>query len=219
MLRKALAVASAAGLLAMLLVLAGATSAVGEPGGGACQLSGTATFSPNGPGTTQTFGYTVAGQLSGCQSNVEGAPTSGSIGVGQEYIVSTPDGPATYVAPAATGSGAVPVNSCLGGNTEGTGVVTWPDGTNTIVDYTTSSVTSAVSLQGTVVESVTLTLVSGPVGSPATHTLTTNNPSFPVGDGAQGAIRFSSSDPAACTTSEGISSVTLDGVVGIGHTE
>lgn len=218
MLRKALAVASTAALLAMLSVLAVASSAAGEPAGGACQLSGTATFTPNGPGTTPTFGYSVDGQLSGCQSNVAGAPTSGAIEVGQQVIVSTPDGPATYAEPLASGSGTVPVNSCLGGNTQGTGVVTWPDGSNTIVDYTTSSVASAVSLQGTVVPSVTLTLVSGPVGSPPTHTLTTNNPSFPVGDGAQGAVRFSSSDPAACTTAAGLSSVTLDGVVGLGHT-
>jgi len=206
-------------MLAALSVLLVGSPAAGAPGGGACQLTGTATFTPNGPGTTQTFGYGVNGQLSGCQSNVAGAPTSGGLAVGQQVTLPTPDGPATYAEPLATGAGALPVNSCPAGATQGTGVVTWPDGSLTIVDYTTSSVGPAVSLQGTVVPSVTVTLVSGPVGSPPTQTLTTNNPSFPVGDGAQGLVAFTTDDPSPCTTAAGLSSVSLEGVVGIGHTD
>ncbi len=101
---------------------------------------------------------------------------------------------------------------------QGTGVASWPDGTRTVVDYTTSSVGPAVNVQGTVAPSVTVTLVSGPVGSPPTQTLTTNNPSFPVGDGVQGAIAFTTNDPSPCTTAAGLSSVSLEGTIGIGST-
>jgi hypothetical protein len=219
MLRRAFAAVSAAGLLTMgATTLVASVPAAAAPGGGACQLNGTANFTPNGPGATQTFGYSATGQLHDCQSNVTGAPTSGSLAVGQQVTLPTPNGPATYAEPLATGSGAVPVNSCPGGNTQGTGIADWPDGTRTVVDYTTSSVGPAVNLQGTVVASVTVTLVSGPVGSPPTQTLTTNNPSFPVGNGVQGAVAFTTNDPSPCTTAAGLSSVTLEGTIGIGST-
>jgi hypothetical protein len=218
MLRKAFAAASAAGLLAMGATLVESTPAAAAPGGGACQLDGTAAFTPNGPGTTQTFGYSVNGQLSGCQSNVAGAPASGTLAVGQQVTIQTPSGPAIYAEPLATGSGAVPVNSCPGGATQGTGIATWPDGTKTVVGYTTNSVGPAVNLQGTVVASVTVTLVSGPVGSPPTQTIATNNPSFPVGDGVQGAVAFTTNDPTPCTTASGLSNVSIQGTIGIGST-
>ena len=140
----------------------------------------------------------------------------------ETVTIQTPTGPqlvqATYAEPLASGSGTVPVNSCPAGTTAGTGVVTWPDNTMTIVSYTTSSAGPAVNLQGTVVSSVTLTLASGPAGSPSTYTLTTTNPSFPVGDGAQGAVAFTTNDPTPCTTASGLSNVTLQGTVGIGST-
>jgi len=214
---SAFAVAAACGFAVSMPVNA-------APGGGACQLNGTASFTPNGPGTSSTFNYSVNGQLSSCQSNVSGAPTSGAFGVGQQYVesvtIQTPTGPqvvqATYAAPLASGAGAVPVNSCPGGQTSGTAVATWPDNSTTIVSYTTASAGPAVNLQGTVVASVTLNLVSGPAGSPSTYVLSGTNPSFPVNDGVQGAVAFSTSDPTPCTTSGGLASVTLQGTVGIG---
>jgi hypothetical protein len=218
MLRKTLAAVSAAGLLALGATVVASAPAPAATGGGACQLNGTATFTPNGPGTSQTFGYSVNGQLSGCQSNLAGAPASGTLAVGQQVTLPTANGPATYAEPLATGSGAVPVNSCPGGTTQGTGVATWPDGTNTVVDYTTSSAGPAVNLQGTVVASVTVTLVSGPTGSPTTQTIVTNNPSFPVGNGVQGAVAFTTNDPTPCTTAAGLSTVSIQGTIGIGST-
>lgn len=216
MLRKALAAVSAAGLLALGATLVASAPAPAATGGGACQLNGTANFSPNGPGTTSTFSYSVNGQLSGCQSNVAGAPTSGALAVGQQVILPTANGPATYQEPLATGSGTLPINSCPGGTTQGTGVATWPDGTTTVVGYTTTSAGPAVNLQGTVVSGVTVTLVSGPTGSPSTQTISTNNPSFPVGNSVQGAVAFTTNDPTPCTTATGLSSVNLQGTIGIG---
>lgn len=202
------------------------TGAGADPGGGGCQLAGSAAFTPNGPGATDTFSYGVNAQLTGCQSNVSGAPTGGTLAVGQHVVetvtIQTPTGPqqvqATYAEPLATGAGAVPGNSCAAGSTAGTGVVTWADNSTTVVSYTTSSVGPAVPLQGTVVPSVTLTLVSGPAGSPATFTISSTNPLYPAGDGAVGLVTFTTSDPTPCTTAAGLSSVDLQGFVGIGAT-
>ena len=101
--------------------------------GGGCQLDGTAAFK-NGPATDQAkkFTYTFSGTLSGCQSNIAGAPTSGKI--------------ATTVPAKGTGS-------CGSNSTAGIAVVTWADKTTTVVSYSTQSVTAGVLLQGTVLPS------------------------------------------------------------------
>ena len=101
--------------------------------GGGCQLDGTATFK-NGPGTDQAkkFTYMFAGTLTGCQSNIAGAPTAGKI--------------ATLVP--ATGTG-----GCASNTSNGVAVVTWADKTISVVSYSTSSATAGVLLQGTVVPS------------------------------------------------------------------
>src|SRR4051794_12304373 len=101
--------------------------------GGGCQLDGTAAFK-NGPGTDQAqkFTYMFSGTLSGCQSNVSGAPTAGKI--------------ATLVPSTGTGS-------CASNTGGGVAVVSWADKTTTVVSYTTQSVTAGVALQGTVIPS------------------------------------------------------------------
>jgi hypothetical protein len=101
--------------------------------GGGCQLDGTATFK-NGPGTDQAqkFTYIFSGTLSGCQSNIPGAPTAGRI--------------ATLTPSSGTGS-------CANNSGGGVAVVTWSDKTTTVVSYTTQSATAGVALQGTVIPS------------------------------------------------------------------
>lgn len=213
------------------LMIGGAGVGHAEPGGIACQLAGTATFSPNGPGNLGTFGYTLSAALSECQTSREGAPAGGAIGVGQTITESVPitladgtvvTGTASYQAPAATGSGTLPVNSCVGGSTAGTGIVAWPDGSNSVIDYTTQSLAAGVGLQGTVVDSVALALVPGsaqPAGTaPGSVTVTSNNAVFPVGEGAQGLLEFSSDDPTACTTDAGLATADIQGLVGVGST-
>jgi len=100
--------------------------------------------------------------------------------------------------------------------------VSWPDGTTTVLDYTTSSAVAAVGLSGSVVDSVTTTLVPGsssPAGSaPSTYTVSTTNQLFPVGNSAQGLVAFTTDAPDACTTDAGLSGVDVTGVVGIGST-
>ena len=212
------------------------TSATAATGGGGCQLDGSATFTPNGPGTADTFGYSFGGALSGCQSSVAGAPASGSIGAGQvvtesvPLTVTNPDGTTTtsqgtanYQEPMATGTSNVPGASCASGTTSGTAVTSWSDGSVDVISYTTQSVGAGVQLQGTVVPSVTLQLVPGSqsiAGSsaPSTYTISTTSATFPVGNGAQGALTFQVADPTQCTTAAGVSTAAISGIVGVGST-
>ena len=223
------ALGTAVGLPQLVLTsLAGQAGAA--PGGSLCQLAGTATFSPNGPGTSTSFAYSLTGTLSGCQSNITGAPASGSIAVGQvvteAVTITTSTGPvagtAQYQEPLATGTGTVPVNSCPSGATSGTAVTTWPDGTDTVAGYTTTSAGAGVNLQGTVVAGVALQLVAGsesPAGTaPATFTISSDNAAYPAGAGVQGVLAFTTSNPQACTTASGLTDASVQGQVGLGHT-
>ena len=223
-------------LAALAAVTSFGSSAGAATGGGGCQLDGTANFAPNGPGTADTFGYSFSGALSGCQSSVAGAPTSGTIGAGQAVTESVPltvtnadgtttttTGTATYQEPASTGTSNVPGASCGSGNTSGTAITNWSDGTTDVISYTTQSAAAGVQLQGTVVPSVTLQLVPGSqsiAGSsaPSTYTLSTTSTVFPVGDGAQGLLTFQVADPTQCTTASGVSNAAISGIVGVGST-
>jgi hypothetical protein len=190
-------------------------------GGGECQLSGTATFDP--PGLTATggsFSYAFSGTLSGCNSNVSGAPTQGTIAAGNAYTttVSGTDpttGPwsVTYALPQSTGTG-----GCAQSSTQGTSVTTWPDGSTTVATYTTTGALAGVALQGSVVPSATLTEVSStgtvPPGTPTTSTVSSTNASFPAGDGVAGSLVFSVADPTQCQT--GVRSAGINGAVGLG---
>src|SRR3954447_11408185 len=220
----------------VLAVGVGFVPATAAPGGGGCQLAGSAAFTPNGPGTADTFGYGFSGALSGCGSTVAGAPTSGTIGAGQvvtesvPLTVTNPDGTTTtsqgtarYQEPLATGTSNVPRASCGSGQTSGTAVTTWNDGTVDVINYTTQSAGAAVQLQGTVVPSVTLQLVPGSqsisgAAAPSTYTVSTTSTAIPVGNGAQGALTFQVADPTQCTTATGVSDAAISGFVGIGST-
>jgi hypothetical protein len=221
------AVASAILLVTMLTgVPAGA-----DPGGAGCTLAGAADFTPNGPGVQTSFGYSLTGTLTNCQSSRAGAPTDGTIDVGQVMTAAVPvtlpdgtvvQGTASYQTPLATGTGTAPANSCAGSSTAGDALITWADGSTSVVDYTTSSAGPAVSLEGTVVDSLTATLVPGSVSpsgaAPATHTISSTSTAVPVGDGAQGVVAFTTDAPDGCTTDAGLAGVAVEGVVGVGST-
>lgn len=229
--RKPVLSGIAAAVFALASIVVAGPGAVAEPGGGECQLDGTAAFSPNGPGNLATFGYSLTAALSSCNSSRAGAPTQGAIAVGQVITVSVPitladgtttQGTAQYQEPMASGTGTAP-NSCGGSNTTGTGIIDWPDGTRTVVDYTTSSAAAAVSLEGVVVPGVDATLVQGsasPAGTaPGSVALSSTSPVFPVGDTAQGLLTFSSDTPDGCTTDAGLATAHIQGVVGVGSTQ
>ena len=229
MIRSLLTGAVVSALLAVSTVVG--SPAVADPGGAGCTLSGAADFTPNGPGLQAAFGYSLTGTLTNCQSSRAGAPTDGTIDVGQVITAAVPitladgsvvQGTAKYQAPLATGTGTVPANSCAAGSTAGDALITWSDGSASVVDYTTSSAGAAVSLTGTIVDSLTATLVPGsasPSGTaPATHTVSSTSTAVPVGDGAQGVVAFTTDAPDGCTTDPGLTGVAVEGIVGVGST-
>jgi hypothetical protein len=223
-------IAAAVPALVALTAL-GAVPAQAEPGGGGCSLAGTADFTPNGPGNQATFGYSLAGTLADCQTSRAGAPAGGTIEVGQVFTASVPitlsdgsvvQGTAEYQEPLATGTGTFPVSSCAGSTTAATALIRWTDGSTTAVDYTTESLLAGVHLTGTVVDGLTADLVPGsesPAGTaPSTYTVPTTGAAALVGDGAEGAVAFTTDAPDACTTDAGLGSVAVEGVVGVGST-
>jgi hypothetical protein len=157
-----------AGATALLAIVAFAGPAAGAPGGGGCQLHGTANISPGLTGTAQNFSYSFTGALSNCQSSDAG-PTSGTVFAGTNGL------------PAPSGNG-----SCGNSTTSGIAVARWSDGTTTVVQYTTNGALAAVVLQGDVIPSVT------------SSTGTTYTTTRYAGDGALAALAFEPPDPTAC---------------------
>src|SRR2546426_5493666 len=52
------------------------------PGGGACRLQGVANLSPPLTSASGSFAYNFTGTLSPCESNVAGAPMTGTVSAG-----------------------------------------------------------------------------------------------------------------------------------------
>jgi hypothetical protein len=157
-----------AGASALLALAPFASPASGDPGGGGCQLHGTANISPGLTGTAQNFAYSFTGALTNCQSSSTG-PASGTVFAGTNGL------------PVPSGNG-----SCDDSTTSGIAVVQWSDGTTTVVQYTTNGAAAAVVLQGNVIASVT--------SSTGTVYKTTRY----AGDGALAALAFEPPDPTAC---------------------
>lgn len=211
-------IAAGAALLAAGALAVGSLPASAQSGGG-CQLNGNANFSPGLGSSSQSFSYNFAGSLTSCQSTTS-APASGTVGAGnvvpETVTVSTAGGPVTatfnYQEPVPTGSG-----GCASSTTSGDSFVTWADGTQTALSYSTSGVLAAVDLSGTVVPSVVLQpvagqgITSGGVFYPApSYTFTTTR--F-AGDTANGTLTFQPADPTACNTSAGVTTAAISGGV------
>jgi hypothetical protein len=186
----------------------------GAASGGGCQLDGSANFSPGlSNSTTTPFTYSFSGALTNCQSSDSTAPTSGTVAAGAQYTRTYTD-PLTGVSHTVTyqllarGTGGCPSSS-----TSGTGIVTWADGSTTVLSYTTTGALAAVNLSGSVVNSVDIPAVSGlQPGDPDHITITTTR--F-AGYGSQGALAFQPPDPTACGTT-GVTTAGIHGIVGLG---
>ena len=170
---------------------------------GGCQLQGTAAFSPGLANTAKNFNYSFSGALSGCQSSTSGAPTSGTVSAGEVVTIAGQQ----YQEPVATGNG-----GCASSTTSGTAIATWADGTQTVIQYTTTGAAAAVNLQGKVVPSATLQAINPPAGAPTSTTVTTTRY---AGDSALGALAFQPPDPTACNTAAGVTTAGISGFVGL----
>jgi hypothetical protein len=192
------------GTLACALGLLLVPSLASAQSGGGCQLDGTASFSPGLTNNAQAFSYSFNGDLSGCQSSESGAPASGTVSAGEAVTINGQQ----FQEPVPTGNG-----SCGSSTTGGTGIVTWADGTKTVINYTTSGAAAAVTLQGTVVDSVTLQAINPQPGQPTSTTVTTTRY---AGDSSLGLLAFEPPDPTACNTPTGVTTAGIQGFVGLG---
>ncbi len=109
--------------------------------------------------------------------------------------------------PVSTGTG-----GCTNSTTSGTGIVTWADGTVTVVEYTTTGAAAAVKLDGKVVPSVTLPAINPQPGQPTSTTISTTR--YP-GATALGGLTFQPPDPTACNTPTGVTAAAIDGFIGL----
>jgi hypothetical protein len=148
--------------------------------------------------------YSFNGSLSGCQAT-QSAPASGTVSAGEIVAISGQQ----FQEPVPSGSG-----SCGNSTTSGTAIVTWADGTQTVVQYSTTGAAAAVHLQGTVVSSVTLLAVNPLPGQPTSTTVTTTRY---AGSSALGLLAFEPPDPTACNTPAGVSAAGISGTIGLGN--
>ena len=121
MLRKHLLAVVACAVVALAAM---APSAWAQSAGG-CELQGTASFSPGLNSEAKEFGYSFNGDLSSCQSSEAGAPAGGTVSAGEVVTI----GGQQFQEPVAAGNG-----SCESSTTGGTAIVTWSDGTQTVVE-------------------------------------------------------------------------------------
>ena len=188
-----------------------ATAASSSPSGGACQLAGTASFTPPGLTSSSTnFTYSFHGSLTGCQSNTTPAsPPSGTESAGQTIAYQG----GSYQEPLATGTG-----GCSNSTTSGTSITQWSNGDYTVVKYTTTGAGAGVALQGSVIAGVSVTGTDSS-GAPSTVTISTNEPSTPVGASAVGELTFSTANPAdvANCAGSGLTSAVINGLIEIGQ--
>jgi hypothetical protein len=180
-----------------------AAPSMAAPGGGECTLHGTATFSNPGVGAANPFTYSFQGDLSNCGSSAKKGPDAGGhIQAGQQFAY----GAVNYL-PLDTPTG---TGDCTSGDTKGTSVVTWADGTYSFIQYTTKSAAAGVVLQGTVLPSVSATRADG---SGIADTLASTKY---AGNGAAGVLAFEVADPTQCKSATGVTSAGIDGFTGIG---
>ena len=141
------------------------------------------------------------GRAGTCTDTVNSA--TGTVSAGQALTVAGQK----FQEPVASGNG-----SCGSSTTNGIAVVVWADGTNTVVQYTTTGALAAVQLQGTVIASVTLPAINPAPGQPTSTTVTTTRY---AGTSSLGTLAFQPPDPTACNTPAGVTQAGISGFIGL----
>src|SRR3954452_2351672 len=116
--------------IAVAVVAVSASPGLAAAGGGACQLHGVANLTPGLSTSASPFAYNFTGDLTNCQSNVAGAPTSGTVSSGVTLPATvtltntatgaTSTGTVRYQEPISQGTG-----SCGNSTTSGQALTTW----------------------------------------------------------------------------------------------
>jgi IPT/TIG domain-containing protein len=203
MLRKRLLAVVACAVVALAAL---APSASAQSAGG-CELQGTASFTPGLNSEAKAFAYSFNGNLSSCQSSEAGAPANGTVSAGEIVTINGQQ----FQEPIPAGNG-----SCESSTTAGTAIVTWSDGTTTVVEYSTTGAAAAIQLQGSVVAEVTLQAVNPGPGQPTSINVATTRY---ANSASVGLLAFQPPDPTACNTPAGVSSAGISGFIGLGNAQ
>jgi len=223
------AIAVAAVLLAALGMVASASPSVAQTTD-SCQVSGTTNLGSSS--------YTLSANLSNCVSSTARAPAEGKLGQGQSYTESVSittstgavvQGTAQYQQSPGSGNACPGNSSPVTGSGFGDWIVSWSDGTNTVLNtvYTVANQTivkwGGVSPGGgnpSVESGTTLNLVAGsenPAGTaPSTFAITSNNPAFPPGTPTSAQLTLAPSDPTSCSTNGSEGNAALSGLLALG---
>jgi hypothetical protein len=170
---------------------------------GGCRVQANAKLSPGLTLTSRAFQYHYRGKLDLCVYTGKGAAHGGTISAGEPISIHGHE----YQEPVPAGTG-----TCLGTAAEGYDFARWKNGTQTIVQFsTTSSNGGPTHLTGSVVPSLQLQAINPPAGAPKTITFKTTN--F-VGQNVVGLLAFHASDPTLCGKPQGVTSATVTGVLG-----
>jgi len=189
-------------------------------GGTACEFQAVIQFdSPYLTAIPAPFTSNIVGGLSqsvpglaACSSTVGGAPAGTPVmDAGDAYSVTvsgtdpiTGDWSVTYALPESAGYG-----SCALSTSSGTLIADWPDGTHTVVDYSTIGAGPVWLFGGQVAAAATLNQVAStgtpPAGTPSTYTVSSDNAAFPTQTQVGGATSFISEigDPTCSATTFG----------------
>jgi hypothetical protein len=117
------------GVVAAAIAVAGALvipTVAGGAAAGGCAVKGTASFSPGLKTAKHAVSYSFSGTLSNCKASSDSTVKSGRV--------------------TASGSGAQV--GCTGGNTSGSGSVTWNNGKTSAFSFTTTGAGNVVKVTG-----------------------------------------------------------------------
>lgn len=193
----AVTVGSLAGF-AMTAAVALGVHAQSGVGGVGCALQGSVQISPGLGATYGAQTLTLTGTLSGCQASGSGAPATATVAAGSITLNGV-----AYQLPPVKGTG-----DCAQASLGGPLVLTWSDGTITVLDANISGDGPQLTVYGQTGSSVTATAVSGS----GSVTFTTSRYQTDVAAGELGVV-FTS--PAGCAGS-GVTQAQVAGPLGIG---
>lgn len=169
---------------------------------GGCSVRANAALTPGLTLSSHDFRYAYLGNLSLCVYTGKGAANGGTITAGEQIKIHGH----LYQEPVPTGAG-----TCLGTTSQGYDFARWSNGTQTIVQFTTTNSNGVTRLAGSVMPSLRLRAVHPAAHEPNSTTFTTTN--FP-GQDVVGRLDLRPSDPSLCGKPQGVTHASITGILG-----